>query len=184
MAKTASKMVPLGSTASAFCLLDVISGNNVSLGQQEDIKCTVIMFICNHCPYVKHLNRGLVQLTNSYQDKVRFIAINSNDIDSYPDDSPEHMKLTALKEGYSFPYLFDETQEIAKAYQAACTPDFFVYDTNLKLVYRGQFDDSRPGNQIPVTGESLRQVIDCLLTDQPVTEIQKPSLGCNIKWKK
>ncbi|WP_419418717.1 thioredoxin family protein [Legionella sp. D16C41] len=183
MAKTASKMVPLGSQAPAFCLPDVISGKTISLKKEEAVKCTVIMFICNHCPYVKHINQGLVQLTNSYRDNVRFIAINSNDIESYPDDSPEHMKATALKEGYSFPYLFDETQEIAKVYQAACTPDFFVYDTNLNLVYRGQFDDSRPGNQIPVTGDSLRQVIDCILNDKPIPEIQKPSLGCNIKWK-
>lgn len=184
MAKTASRMVSLGSQAPHFCLLDVISEKNISLSKADSIQCTVIMFICNHCPYVKHIKKEIVQLANDYRQRgVQFIAINSNDIENYPDDSPENMKLTALQEKYPFPYLFDENQAIAKAYQATCTPDFFVYDTHLKLVYRGQFDDSRPGNQIPVTGNSLRHTIDCLLEGNPVSGVQKPSLGCNIKWK-
>lgn len=142
------------------------------------------MFICNHCPYVKHVNKELTRLANDYLPKgVNFIAINSNDVENYPDDSPENMKKTALAEGYPFPYLFDETQEVAKAYQAACTPDFFVFDANLVLVYRGQLDDSRPGNQVEVTGNSIRKALDSLLADQPIKFEQKPSLGCNIKWK-
>lgn len=184
MTKTASTMLALGTHAPSFSLLDVISGHKVGLSSSQKSKATVIMFICNHCPYVKHINRELSKLANDYIKKaVRFIAINSNDVAAYPDDSPENMKKTALKEGYPFPYLYDETQEVAKAYQAACTPDFYVFDTNLELVYRGQFDDSRPGNLIEVTGRSIRQTLDCLLSNLPVDTEQKPSLGCNIKWK-
>ncbi|STX29163.1 putative thiol-disulfide isomerase and thioredoxins family [Legionella beliardensis] len=184
MAKTPSKMIPLGSQAPLFCLLDVVSGQPIRLNKSPSVKGTVIMFICNHCPYVKHIQKGIVQLANDYATRgIQFIAINSNDIENYPDDSPENMKLTAIRESYPFPYLFDENQDIAKAYQATCTPDFFVYDTNLNLIYRGQFDDSRPGNQIPITGDSIRSALDCLLEGKPVFEAQKPSLGCNIKWK-
>ncbi|ARG97663.1 thioredoxin family protein [Legionella micdadei] len=184
MAKTASNMLPLGTYAPHFSLLDVVSGKKVNLNESSKGKITVVMFICNHCPYVKHINKELTCLANDYIPKgVKFYAINSNNVESYPDDSPENMKKTASIEGYPFPYLFDETQEVAKAYQAACTPDFYVFDSNLKLSYRGQLDDSRPGNHIAVTGNSIRQALDCLLTNQPLDFEQKPSLGCNIKWK-
>lgn len=184
MAKTASKMIPLGSQAPVFSLPDVISGKEFNFNDASAYQASVIMFICNHCPYVKHINKGLVDLANHYlPHHIQFIAINSNDVKSYPQDSPENMKLTAKEESYPFPYLFDEEQTVAKAYQATCTPDFFVYDKNLSLIYRGQFDDSRPGNQVAVTGKSLREVLNCLLTNKPIMENQKPSLGCNIKWK-
>ncbi|CDZ78248.1 thiol-disulfide oxidoreductase [Legionella massiliensis] len=184
MAKTASSMLPLGTHAPAFSLLDVVSGNKVELRSAEDIKATVIMFICNHCPYVKHVNKELSQLAQDYISKgVNFIAINSNDIDNYPDDSPDNMRIIAQQESYPFPYLFDETQEVAKAYQAACTPDFYVFNSQLALAYRGQLDDSRPGNKAPVTGNAVRLALDCLLNNQAITIEQKPSLGCNIKWK-
>ena len=185
MAKTASLMLPLGTHAPQFSLLDVVSGKTVSLNNNKDANATVIMFICNHCPYVKHVNNELSRLCNDYISKgVRFIAINSNDIDKYPDDSPENMKTAALEHSYPFPYLYDETQEVAKAYQAACTPDFFVFDKDLMLSYRGQLDDARPGNNIKVNGNSVRLALDCLLNNRPVPEHQKPSMGCNIKWKK
>lgn len=184
MAKTKSNMLALGTQAPEFCLKDVISGKMLELDQSLAIKATVIMFICNHCPYVKHVNKELTRLANDYNSKaVNFVAINSNDIINYPDDSPENMKLTAQEESYPFPYLFDETQEVAKAYKAACTPDFYIFDNKLKLAYRGQLDDSRPGNSLPVTGASIRQALDCLLNDKEVNSEQKPSLGCNIKWK-
>jgi len=177
-------MLPLETSAPEFSLPDVISGKLTGLKNSQNPKATVIMFICNHCPYVKHINKELTRLANEYIKKeIRFIAINSNDINNYPDDSPENMKITATKESYPFPYLFDETQEVAKAYQAACTPDFYVFDSRLLLVYRGQFDDSRPGNEIPVTGNSIRTVLDCLLNQEAINIQQKPSLGCNIKWK-
>lgn len=186
MAKTLSSMLPLGTPAPNFSLPDVISGKPVHIDHKEDAPpATVVMFICNHCPYVKHINKQLVKLAHTYQAKgIRFIAINSNDVQNYPDDSPENMKKTAREEGYPFPYLFDETQEVAKAYQATCTPDFFVFDNKLTLVYRGQLDDARPGNNIEVTGESLRHALDSILVNKDLLEPQKPSLGCNIKWKK
>lgn len=186
MSKTESSMLPLGTQAHEFSLLDVISGKLVSLNKHDNHFATIIMFICNHCPYVKHVNPELIRLAKEYTVKdIRFIAINSNDILHYPDDSPENMKKTALELGYPFPYLFDETQEVALAYQAKCTPDFFVFNKALSLVYRGQLDSSRPGNSHEVNGESIRGVLDCLLTDQTVlTENQQPSLGCNIKWKR
>jgi thiol-disulfide isomerase/thioredoxin len=184
MSKTPSNMVALGTKASHFFLENVVTGNSVQLNEHSLHKATVICFICNHCPYVKYINSQLTQLANEYipQD-VRFLAINSNDVDAYPDDSPEHMKRTAEQEQYPFPYLYDKTQEVAKAYKASCTPDFFVFDSTLSLIYRGQFDDSRPGNNIPITGESLRQALDCYLNNRALDLIQKPSLGCNIKWK-
>ncbi len=184
MVKTLSSMLPLGTYAPQFSLLDPLSGKTVSLNEPKKSLATVIMFICNHCPYVKHVNKELPRLANDYINKgVRFIAINSNNAEDYPDDSPEHMKATATQQGYPFPYLFDETQEVARAYQAACTPDFFVFDKNMMLAYRGQLDDSRPGNKIKVNGNSIRMALDCLLADKPVPEHQIPSIGCNIKWK-
>jgi len=142
------------------------------------------MFICNHCPYVKHINEQLVFLGNDYIPKgVQFIAINSNDAEQYPDDSPENMKKTAESLGFPFPYLFDETQAVAKAYHAACTPDFYIFDGEQRLVYRGQLDSSRPGNKLPVTGEDIRNALDNMLANQPIADEQKPSLGCNIKWR-
>lgn len=185
MAATESNMVPLGIQAPSFFLNDVVSGRTLSLDQLKSDIATVIMFICNHCPYVKHINKKLVEVSNYYIDKgISFIGINSNDIENYPEDSPENMKKQAKQLGYQFPYLFDETQEIAKAYKAACTPDFFIFDKNLKLVYRGQFDDSRPGNNIPLTGKDLSDALEAILNNKPISSEQKPSIGCNIKWKK
>jgi thiol-disulfide isomerase/thioredoxin len=184
MAKTESNMFPLGKEAPDFVLPDAVSGKTVALQDVKSSIATVIMFICNHCPYVKHVQNQLVQLANDYIPKgISFVAINANDAEQYPDDSPEKMKEVAEKLQYPFPYLFDETQETAKAYQAACTPDFYIFDGDLKCVYRGQLDDSRPGNDIPVTGESIRAALDQIINGEPVTVTQKPSLGCNIKWK-
>lgn len=177
-------MIPLGSEAPDFRLPDVVSGSELSLGDLKSDVATVLMFICNHCPYVKHLQDGLVEVADDYIPKgVSFIAINSNDVENYPDDSPEKMKKVAEEKGYSFPYLFDETQEVARAYDAACTPDFFVYDQGLKCVYRGQFDDSRPGNGKPVTGKDMRMALDSIIAGQAIGWEQIPSIGCNIKWK-
>lgn len=184
MAKIPSSMLPLGTHAPQFSLIDVVSGETMSLNGNQSAPATVIMFICNHCPYVKHVNNELTLLANDYMKKgVRFLAINSNDIDNYPDDSPQNMKITALTQRYPFPYLFDETQEVARAYQATCTPDFFVFDNDLMLSYRGQLDDSRPGNNLPVNGLAIREAIDCLLDNKHVSANQKPSIGCNIKWR-
>jgi thiol-disulfide isomerase/thioredoxin len=186
MAKTASSMLPLGTQAPDFSLTDVVTGTPVTLQRSDEPEAAmVIMFICNHCPYVKHLNQAITQLAHDYLKKnVGFIAINANNAEAYPDDSPENMINTAKEQGYPFPYVFDETQEVAKAYQAACTPDFFVFDQDLLLAYRGQFDPSRPGNLLPVDGSSIREALDCILRGEPVPEDQKPSIGCNIKWKK
>ncbi len=184
MARTESTMLPLGTKAPSFSLVDTVSGKTVNLNLPETPAATVIMFICNHCPFVRHVNPELSRLALDYSPQnVRFIAINSNNIDAYPDDAPEHMKVVAKAEGYSFPYLFDETQEVAKAYQAACTPDFFIFDNDLCLIYRGQLDDSRPSNQIEVNGSSIRTALDSLLQGKAIPTHQKPSLGCNIKWK-
>lgn len=184
MAKTESNMFPLGEQAPDFSLLDVTTNQHKSLQELRSDIATVIFFICNHCPYVKHVQDQLITLANDYlPKKVAFIAISSNDVEQYPEDSPAKMKELAEKLHFPFPYLYDETQEVAKAYQAACTPDFYIFDQALKCVYRGQLDDSRPGNNIPVTGESIRTALDQLLSGQPITVQQKPSLGCNIKWK-
>ncbi len=184
MVKTLSTMIPLGSEAPDFRLPDVVSGSELSLGDLKSDVATVLMFICNHCPYVKHLQDGLVEVADEYIPKgVSFVAINSNDVENYPDDSPEKMREVAEEKGYKFPYLFDETQEVAKAYDAACTPDFFVYDRDLKCVYRGQFDDSRPGNGKPVTGKDMRMALDSIVAGEAVDWEQIPSIGCNIKWK-
>ncbi len=177
-------MLPLGTHAPQFSLFDPLTKKTVGFNGGHDFNATVIMFICNHCPYVKHVNLELIRLATDYMNKgVRFLAVNSNDTEHYPDDSPDNMKKMAQSLGYPFPYLFDETQEVAKAYQATCTPDFFVFDRNNCLAYRGQLDNSRPGNGIKVDGSSIRTALDCLLTNTPITEQQKPSLGCNIKWK-
>jgi len=185
MAATPSNMIPLGTLAPDFTLEDVISGNKKSLSELKSNIATVIMFICNHCPYVIHINHKLVDIANEYIAKgISFAAINSNDVVNYPEDSPEKMSMTASKLGYPFPYLFDETQEVAKAYKAACTPDIFVFDKDLKLVYRGQFDNSRPGNNEPVTGDDLAKTLDLIIKGNPVADAQIPSIGCNIKWKR
>lgn len=184
MAATESTMMPLGTKAPYFNLPDTISGEMKSLKELKADKATVIMFICNHCPFVKHVRMGLVQLAKDYIPRgISFIAISSNDVTGYPEDSPGEMKKVARQFGYPFPYLYDETQEVARAYQAACTPDFYVFDQDLNLVYRGQMDDSRPSNDIPVTGKDLRAALDAILAGKPVSEDQKPSIGCNIKWK-
>jgi peroxiredoxin len=185
MAAKESVMLPLGTTAPKFKLYDTVSGKYLSFDELKGPKGTLVMFICNHCPYVKHVNQELVRLGNDYMPKgIGFIAISSNDVVRYPDDSPEKMKEVAEKLGYPFPYLYDETQETARAYQAACTPDFFLFDAGDKLVYRGQLDDSRPGNDIPVTGKDLRKALDYLLEGKIIPEEQqKPSIGCSIKWK-
>jgi thiol-disulfide isomerase/thioredoxin len=185
MAETASKMIPLGATAPDFHLLDTVSYKNLSLADLKSELATVIMFICNHCPYVKHIQTKLVEIAKLYQEKeISFIAINSNDVENYPADSPEKMHSEAISHHYSFPYLYDESQEVAKAYQAACTPDFYIFDKNLLCIYRGRFDASTPGNNQPVTGQDLSQALDCVLAGKPLSLEQKASLGCNIKWKK
>lgn len=184
MARTESNMLALGTKAPDFNLIDTISKNMVSLQDVRGKKGTVIMFICNHCPFVKHVNREIIRLCNDYRvTGFGFVAISSNDIENYPQDAPDEMWRTAQKLGYPFPYLFDETQEVAKDYKAACTPDFYVFDDDLKLVYRGQLDNSRPGNGIPVNGRDLREALDNILNNSPQRKDQKPSIGCNIKWK-
>lgn len=184
MALTPSSMMPLGTKAPDFRLPSPISGGEYSLGDLKSDKATVVMFICNHCPYVKHVQKELVDLANDYMPKgISFVAINSNNVEKYPDDSPENMKKVAERFGYPFEYLFDETQETARAYGADCTPDFFVFDSGLGCVYRGQLDDSRPGNGKPVTGADLRKALDSILNGESVPEDQVPSIGCNIKWK-
>lgn len=184
MAKTLSNMLALGTQAPWFSLFDVINNETFNLQSKLDFNGTVIMFICNHCPYVKHINRELINLNNDFSSKrIQFIAINSNDITQYPEDSPENMREVAIQEGYAFPYLFDETQEVARSYAAACTPDFYLFDHNLILVYRGQLDDSRPGNHMEVNGVYLRTALNQLSSKQTITVEQKPSMGCNIKWK-
>jgi thiol-disulfide isomerase/thioredoxin len=177
-------MMPLGTKAPDFNLWDTISQDFKTREDLKGNKATVIMFICNHCPFVLHVNNTLVKLANNYLERdVKFIAISSNDVENYPQDSPELMALQAQKLNYPFPYLYDETQDIAKAYQAACTPDFYIFDADLKLAYRGQLDASRPGNDIPVTGRDLSLALDFILQNKPIDFTQKPSMGCNIKWK-
>ena len=185
MSYTLSKMLPLGTKAPDFTLLDTVSGKMLSLESIKSEKATVIMFSCNHCPYVIHVNEALVALANEYQEAgVKFIAISSNDVENYPQDSPELMTKLAEEVGYPFPYLYDATQEVARAYDAACTPDFYVFNQDLRLTYRGQMDGSRPNSGNPVTGEDLRNALDAALLGRPVADLQRPSGGCNIKWKK
>lgn len=184
MARTPSNMLPLGTIAPPFELLDTVTGKNISLDSIKGKKGTVVMFICNHCPFVIHVNPEIARLGMEYQKKgIGFVAISSNDVENYPQDAPDLMKVKAKEEHYSFPYLYDETQEVAKEYDAACTPDFYLFDDLLQLVYRGQLDDSRPGNGLPVTGSDLRNALNSLLTGTMINPVQKPSIGCNIKWK-
>jgi peroxiredoxin len=177
-------MLALGTPAPDFSLPDTVSGQTMSLSELKAENATVVMFICNHCPFVKHVNEQLVALANDYQHQgVSFVAISSNDVENYPEDHPDKMKSYALELGYPFPYLYDESQDVARDYSAACTPDFYIFDGDLKLVYRGQLDASRPKSGIPVTGSDMRAALDAMLAGQPVSADQKPSLGCNIKWK-
>lgn len=176
-------MMPLGTVAPDFALPDT-EGRTVRLADFANAPALLVIFMCNHCPYVKHVRAGLADLARSLRAKgVAVVGINANDAKAYPDDSPEKMRLEAAEAGYTFPYLYDETQEVAKAYTAACTPDFFLFDADRRLVYRGQMDDSRPGNDEPVTGKDLRIAVDALLAGRPVPTEQKPSMGCNIKWR-
>ncbi|MBD3288829.1 redoxin domain-containing protein [candidate division KSB1 bacterium] len=182
MAVTPSTMLPLGTEAPYFRLPD-FNDEIHSLADFRE-KPLLVMFICNHCPYVRHIRSKLAEVVKEYQKKgIAAVAINSNDVANYRDDSPQNMKKVAAQYGFTFPYLFDETQEVAKVYKAACTPDFFLFDEAHRLVYRGQFDNSRPGSNVPVTGEDLSQAVDDMLTDRSISPDQKPSIGCNIKWK-
>jgi peroxiredoxin len=184
MALTPSNMLPLGTKAPDFNLVDTKDNQTKSLTELKGKNGTLVMFICNHCPFVIHVNEQLVKLANDYKTKgINCIAISSNDVENYPQDGPDKMKTHAEENQYPFPYLYDETQEVAKAYDAACTPDFFLFNEDLKLVYAGQLDGSRPGNDIPVTGNDLRAAMDALLNNETISPNQKPSMGCNIKWK-
>ncbi|MBT8260505.1 MAG: thioredoxin family protein [Bacteroidia bacterium] len=184
MARTPSNMIELGTIAPDFNLLDTKSDTFKSLKELRGENGTVIAFICNHCPFVIHINAELVNIAITYQEKgINFIAISSNDVVNYPQDGPDKMKIHAAGNNYPFVYLYDETQDVAKAYDAACTPDLYLFDKNLKLIYRGQLDPSRPENGIPVTGEDLTHAMECLLDGKENFKLQKPSIGCNIKWK-
>ena len=183
MARVESSMMRLGTIAPAFSLPDVVSEKRITLSEVKSDIATVVVFICNHCPYVKHINAKLVEVANKYQPKgVQFIAISSNDVQTHPQDAPELMKQVAEEQSYPFPYLYDETQEVAKAYKAECTPDFFIFDGDLKCVYRGQFDETRPSKG-EATGKDLSEALNAVIAGNKVSEEQKPSIGCNIKWK-
>jgi peroxiredoxin len=183
MSLTESTMLELGTTAPDFNLTDVISGKTVSRDGFRDKQALLVMFICAHCPYVKHIEKGLAKLGKDYADQpIGIVAISSNDAVTHPADAPDGLKRQAETYGFVFPYLYDETQAVAHAYKAACTPDFFLFDADFRLAYRGQFDSSRPGNGIPVTGQDLRLAIDTVLSGKPVLASQRPSIGCNIKW--
>ena len=184
MALTSSTMLPLGTKAPAFSLTDVVSGKTISLDAFTGRPALLVMFICTHCPYVRHVQNELAKLGRDYRDKnAGILAVSANDPVSHPDDAPDKLKGMAERLGFDFPYCFDETQEVAKAYTAACTPDLFLFDKDRKLVYRGQLDDSRPGNDKPNDGRDLRAALDAVLANRPVSSVQKPSLGCNIKWR-
>ncbi len=184
MSETPSNMLPLGTKAANFLLLNTVNDKYQTLQELKGRKATVIFFICNHCPFVIHVNQELVKIANDFKEHdVSFIAISSNDVINYPQDDPVLMKKCATELKYPFPYLYDELQDVAKAYAAACTPDIYVFNHDLELVYRGQIDDSRPGNQIPVTGKDLRIALQNLLDGIKISILQKPSIGCNIKWK-
>ena len=184
MALTASTMLPLGTKAPDFQLPDVVSGETISLETFADKKALLVAFICQHCPFVKHVKHEIARIGKDYADKeVGIVAISANDVANYPGDSPENLKKMAQELAFNFPLCYDKSQETAKAYTAACTPDFFLFDAEQKLVYRGQLDDSRPGNDKPVTGKDLRSAIDAVLASKEVSPDQKPSIGCNIKWK-
>lgn len=183
MVRVPSTMLPLGTIAPAFQLPN-IDGKHVSDRDFASAPALLVMFICNHCPYVKHVADGIAELARDYQPRgVAIVGINANDADQYPDDNVEAMQREAASRGYTFPYLFDKTQHVAQAYRAACTPDFFLFDGQRRLVYRGQLDSSRPGSTIPVTGSDLRAALDAVLAQQPTAELQRPSIGCNIKWR-
>lgn len=183
MVMVESTMLALGTEAPAFLLTDVTSGSTVTLDTFADSKALLVMFICVHCPFVKHVEQELAKIGQDYANKaLGIVAISSNSLETHPQDAPEHMKTQAKTLGFNFPYCFDDTQTVAKTYTAACTPDFFLFDDTLKLAYRGQLDDSRPGNDKPVTGKDLRQAIDQVLAGKPLPEEQTPSIGCNIKW--
>jgi peroxiredoxin len=178
-------MLPLGTQAPSFSLRDAVTDRTVSLDDQAGAPALLVMFICNHCPYVKHLRGALAKLTDAYREKgVAIVGINSNDVESYPDDAPDAMRQEAAEAGYHFPYLVDETQEVAKSYRAACTPDFYLFDADQRLAYRGQLDDSRPGNDRPLTGRDLERALDAVLAGHKPASEQTPSIGCNIKWKR
>lgn len=184
MAVTPSSMLPLGTRAPDFTLADTVSGQPVSLADGKGHAATVVMFLCNHCPFVLHVLDGLVDLAREYGDRgVRFIAISSNDVTTHPQDGPDRMAVLARERDFPFPYLYDESQAVARAFQAACTPDFFAFDGDLELAYRGRMDDATPGNNRPVTGADLRAALDAVLVGKPVDADQTPSMGCNIKWK-
>jgi peroxiredoxin len=184
MARTNSTMLPLGTLAPDFALPDAVNGKIVSRADFKKSPALLVAFLCNHCPYVKHIQPGLAQMAKDLQARgVGVVAISANDVANYPDDSPDKMREEALRAGYTFPYLYDESQSVALAYRAACTPDFFLFDGAQKLVYRGQMDDARRANNLPVTGSSLRAAVDAVLAGQAVSPNQIPSLGCNIKWK-
>lgn len=184
MALTESTMLALGTKAPDFNLPDTVSGKMMSFDDVKSGIGTVVIFSCNHCPYVIHVNDEIVNIAKEYQDAgIAFVAISCNDVDRYPQDSPEKMAEFATESGYTFPYLYDESQEVAKAYDAACTPDFYVFDGASNLVYRGQMDGSRPGSDVPVTGEDLRDALDAVLVSRPANPVQRPSAGCGIKWK-
>ncbi|MEM4409184.1 MAG: thioredoxin family protein [Candidatus Caldarchaeum sp.] len=184
MAATSTMLLPLGTEAPDFALPDAVTGKIVRRDDFKESKALVVIFACNHCPYVVHVKDEVARIASEYQEKgVAFVAINPNDVEQYPEDSPENMKLKAEEWGWKFPYLFDESQEIAKAYRAACTPDFFVFDSQRRLAYRGQLDDSRPKNNLPLNGADLRRALDALLQGEKPSENQKPSVGCSIKWK-
>jgi peroxiredoxin len=184
MVKTLSTMLDLGTPAPGFSLTDVVRGDTISLDTFKGKKALLVMFICRHCPYVKHIQHELARIGRDYREKdVGIVAISSNDAESFPEDAPSSLKEMAEELGFEFPYCYDENQEMAKAYAAACTPDFYLFDESRRLVYRGQLDDSRPGNSVAVTGRDLREALDAVLSDQTVSEDQKPSIGCNIKWK-
>jgi thiol-disulfide isomerase/thioredoxin len=184
MALTESTMLSLGAAAPDFALTDVVTGKTVRRDDFQGSKALLVMFICTHCPYVKHIEEGLAKLGRDYAGKpLAIVAISSNDAATHPDDGPAGLKNQAETFGFVFPYLYDETQAVARAFQAACTPDIFLFGADFKLVYRGQFDGSRPGNGVPVTGENLREAIDHILAGEPVPADQRPSIGCNIKWK-
>ncbi len=184
MVKTLSSMLPLGTIAPEFELYNPVSNQKETLQSHRGQVGTLIMFICNHCPFVKHITAELARLGHEYPAKgISVIAINANDVKTYPDDSPENMAEECRSHDYTFPYLFDETQQVAKAYRAECTPDFFLFDSELACVYRGQLDDSRPGNNIEVTGSDIRAALEALISGRDISPEQKPSMGCNIKWK-
>ncbi len=184
MSLTPSTMLPLGTTAPDFRLPDTVSGKTIALADFAVAPALLVAFICNHCPFVEHIRAGLAQLGREYQVRgVAIVAISSNDVGTHPQDGPAKMAAEARTAGYTFPYLYDETQAVAKAYRAACTPDFFLFDTSRRLVYRGQLDDSRPGSRLPVTGADLRAAIEAVLAGKAASPNQKPSIGCNIKWK-